>query len=176
MKRKFIGLVLALLGCGTSASNADIVPPIGLQPGDQYRLIVPGAAYWAGNRGGYLEANEAAQNGADDDQFATGIGLLGATWTAVLANSPGDVENNTGTNPDVSVGVPIYQTNGDRVAANNADLWDGTIETAIWYDGNGDHLPLNSSKWQNMFVHLNGSWGLTCLLYTSDAADEVSPV
>jgi hypothetical protein len=52
------------------------------------------------------------------------------TWKAIGSTSATSAKVNTGTDgtqPD----VPIYLIDGNRVANNNADLWDGSIQTNI---------------------------------------------
>jgi len=48
--------------------------------------------------------------------------------------------DNTDTNP-ASIGVPIYNLAGQLVATSNADLWDETLENAIYYDQHGNQPP-----------------------------------
>lgn len=155
-------LTALLMGMVTSVSNAQIVPPIGLQPGDQYRLIAPGipvthylysSPYYSYR---FWEANDKAQRWADSHA----VGALGATWQAVITyNSASDpvkmlAKDHTRSNPDIDgIGVPIYQTNGTRVAANYADLWDGTLETPIRYGGNGEYV-----RAANMYIYSNETY------------------
>ena len=162
MRLNFSFLLILLLGLGVSTSQAQIVPPIGLQPGDQYRLIVAGMPVthyqysdpYSSYR--FRQANEKAQIIADDGP----VGELGATWQVVITyNHWSDprkmsAKDHTGTNPAKhGVGVPIYQSNGTRVAADYADLWDGTLETPIRYGFNGEYK--NDS---NMYIDNSGTY------------------
>jgi hypothetical protein len=59
----------------------------------------------------------------------SGAGLT-TTWKAISSTDATSAKVNTGTDgsqPD----VPIYLIDGNRVANNNADLWDGSILTGI---------------------------------------------
>ncbi|MFM7793043.1 MAG: hypothetical protein ACKO90_34810, partial [Microcystis panniformis] len=53
------------------------------------------------------------------------------TWKAIDSTATVAARDNTGTNPSSGTGVPIYLIDGNRVANNNADLWDGSIQTQI---------------------------------------------
>jgi hypothetical protein len=59
---------------------------------------------------------------------------LGTTWKCLGSTPTIDARDNTNTNPNDETGIPIYTTTGLRVADDNADLWDGTIQNAIWLD------------------------------------------
>jgi hypothetical protein len=67
-----------------------------------------------------------------------GLLSLGTTWTAIASTANKDARDNTGTNPTVSAGVKIYLVDGTtKIADNNADLWDGTLDNAIKFDETG---------------------------------------
>ena len=61
------------------------------------------------------------------------LAALSTTWTAIGSTTIVDARDNTGTNPGVETGVPIYTTTGLRIADDNADLWDGTIANPIFF-------------------------------------------
>ena len=71
--------------------------------------------------------------------LATAAGLPGTDWKVIGSTAEVDARDNTGTNPLVDgVGVPIYLVDGvTKVADNNADLWDGTIDHIINQDEYG---------------------------------------
>ena len=71
--------------------------------------------------------------------LATLAGLPGTDWRVIGSTAQVDARDNTGTNPNVDgVGVPIYLVDGiTKVADDNADLWDGTIDHIIDQDENG---------------------------------------
>jgi hypothetical protein len=59
---------------------------------------------------------------------------LHVAWRAIASTERVDARDNTGTNPDISVGTPIYNLAGQRIASSNADLWNGTIENRLNVD------------------------------------------
>jgi hypothetical protein len=71
--------------------------------------------------------------------LATAAGLPGNDWRVIGSTDDVDARDNTGTNPLVDgVGVPIYLVDGiTKVADDNADLWDGSIQHIIDQDENG---------------------------------------
>ncbi len=63
----------------------------------------------------------------------TELNALGTTWTAIASTPTVDARDNSDTNPS-STGIPIYTTSGLRIADDNADLWDGSIQNPIMLD------------------------------------------
>ncbi len=64
------------------------------------------------------------------------------TWTAIASTPTVDARDNTSTNTSTDgTGVPIYNLNGQLVANDYADLWDGTINAAINYTQDGTVRP-----------------------------------
>ncbi len=133
MNRAITPLVI-VLGLSQLASAAPVVVPPGLQPGDQYRLVFVTS-----------KATEAIPSIANLNQFVTDsansvpdLAALGTTWKAIVTVNYDSQSiaawDNTGTNPSVSAGVPIYNTHGLPVASSNADLWDGSLANPINYD------------------------------------------
>jgi len=59
--------------------------------------------------------------------------LRAYSWKAVVSSDTVDARDNTGTNPTDSghASIPIYSLAGVRVADDNNDLWDGTIQSFI---------------------------------------------
>jgi hypothetical protein len=57
---------------------------------------------------------------------------LTTTWKAIGSTASVDARDNTGTNPSTGTGVPIYAIDGNLIANNNADLWDGQINLPIY--------------------------------------------
>ena len=134
MRRAWLPALPLLLTFASSASAMPIVVPDGLGPGEQYRLVFVTS--------GTTRATSfriADYNGFVDDiaNAVPELALLSTTWTAIGSTPGADARDNTGTNPTVSVGVPIYNTFGQRIAVDNFDLWDGSLETPILYDETG---------------------------------------
>jgi hypothetical protein len=119
-----------------ASSAAPITVPTDLNLGDKYRLAFVTSTV----------RDATSSDIADYNDFVTAVATgvselaaLGTTWTAIGSTGAIDARDNTGTNPTVSTGVPIYLLNDTRIADDNADLWDGAIpavftifETGTW--------------------------------------------
>ncbi len=62
---------------------------------------------------------------------------LGTTWFAIASTSTIDARDNTGTNPALNVGVPIFLLDGTKIADSNADLWNNFIDAPISVTSHG---------------------------------------
>lgn len=60
-----------------------------------------------------------------------GLAALNTTWTAIVSTPTINAEDNTGTNPSVSAGYPIYDTRGFEFVPNNNVLWSGNVQHFI---------------------------------------------
>ena len=65
---------------------------------------------------------------------------LGTNWNAVGSTSSVDARDNTGTNPTVDTGVPIYLSNGIKLVDNNPYFWGGLITSPMDITSTGDVL------------------------------------
>ena len=137
MLRSTVTVLTCLAAMGVTSAHAITVIPTGLNSGDQYRL----AFLTSTSRDAY------SSNIADYNAFVTGVAnsvaelaALGTTWTAIGSTATVDARENTGTNPS-NVGVPIYLLNNTKLADNNADLWDGTIDTSLIVEETGTPHP-----------------------------------
>ena len=70
----------------------------------------------------------------------TALVALGTTWNAVGSTSSVDVRDNTGTNPTVDTGVPIYLSNGTKLVDDNPYFWGGLITSPMDITSTGDVL------------------------------------
>ncbi|GBD52455.1 PEP-CTERM sorting domain-containing protein [Microcystis aeruginosa NIES-298] len=159
------GVALATLG--TSAAQAAlVVVPTDLLPGAQYRLVFVTAGtrdanaldigpyntfvtnQATGGTPGIDTALDTALNGA-------GFDLSTITWKAIGSTSAVDARDNTGTNPS-STGVPIYLIDGNRVANNNADFWDGSLQHPINLQPN-DVTPGLATVWTGSYTNGTGA-------------------
>ena len=137
-----------------AARAAPVTVPPGLNAGDQYRL----AFVTDGRRDG--TSNDIAVYNTfvtEQANLSAELAALNTTWMAVGSTfaasgqaSLVDALVNTNTNPAVDSGYPIYRLDGTRVADNNADLWDGSIDAPIQVDQYGDTL--NCSTESNCWV------------------------
>ena len=136
MKIKQLGIVsagVALATLGTSAAQAAlVVVPPGLAPGAQYRLVFMTDGTRDATSTDINDYNTFVTNQVTGSALAnalSGAGLT-TTWKAIGSTSATSAKVNTGTDgtqPD----VPIYLINGNKVANNNADLWDGSLQHPI---------------------------------------------
>ena len=127
---------------------APIVQPLGLNPGDTYRLVF----VTSGTR------NATSSNISDYDSFVTTqanlnsiLQALGTTWQAIGSTASVNAFNHIGG----TFTIPIYNLNGQLVATGSNDLWDGSLGAAIQYDQAGNAL--NTSVWTGTLA--NGQSG-----------------
>ncbi|AKE63186.1 hypothetical protein MYAER_0826 [Microcystis aeruginosa NIES-2549] len=159
MKIKQLGIVsagVALATLGTSAAQAAlVVVPPDLAVGDQYRLVFVTEGKRDATSTDIDDYNNFVTSqvlpaGTTDTALYQALKIAGIdpntiTWKAIGSTASVDARDNTGTNPTLSTGVPIYLIDGNRVANNNADLWDGSIQTAI--NRTPDDWQLNEPVW-----------------------------
>jgi len=123
---------LLVLTLGQASAGPIITEPTSLSPGDSYRL-----AFVTSQTHNALSPDIGVYN-----TFVDGLGdanVLVSDWRAIGSTETVDARDNTGTNPFVNgVGVPIYLLNDTLLANSNADLWDGSIVTALDYRDDGD--------------------------------------
>ncbi len=156
MRKAIVTLVAALICLATCFAQADVVTiPTGLNPGDQYRLI-----FTSSSTTDATSTNIAAYN-----TFVTSVALsvpqlaaLSTTWTAIGSTDSINARDNTGTNPNVSTGVPIYQLNNTRFVDNNTALWTDNIITPLTISETGARISdgsvwtgtdTNGTEWDN---------------------------
>jgi len=134
------GVALATLGTG-AAQAALVIVPADLAPGAQYRLVFVTDGTRDATSTNIDDYNKFVTNDArggtpgidtalDVALNAAGFNPNTIEWKAIGSTDSVAARDNTGTNPS-STGVPIYLIDGNRVANNNADLWDGSILTGI---------------------------------------------
>ncbi len=124
-------LIAAVGPWGAGAARAGIMTPAGLSPGDKFRV-----AFVSSEKRDALSSNI-----ADYDQFITGLAVAAGldtyfgspvTWQVLgSTNSVSAISRVPLTSP------PLYDVYGLKVADSGADLWDGTIDSAIFYDERG---------------------------------------
>lgn len=135
-RRALSAFVVGVMATGAPLAMAvPIVVPPTLNPGDTYRLLYLTTAAGPATSTSLAFYNTFVSNDAASNAV---LNALGTTWTAVVSVSTvNDVLLNTGTDPGVSTGVPIYGLSGLKIADNNADLWDNSIDSQI-RDANGN--------------------------------------
>jgi hypothetical protein len=133
ISRKFVtgllgGIAATLFVSGVQA--APITAPTGLNVGDTYRLAFVTTAE--------TDATSNDVNYYNNFVNALGFAATGISgWTAIVsvaADGGGQpsARDNTNTNFTTDIGVAIYLLDGTtKIADNNADLWDGTLDAAL---------------------------------------------
>jgi hypothetical protein len=121
-------LVVALFAGPVTASPVTV--PLGLNPGDNYRLVfaTAGVTTAASSDIGYYNTFVTTQANSSPE-----LAALGVAWYAIGSTTNISAFDNIGGN----FVEPIYRLNGDLVASNAGDLWDSSISNAIRYDQNG---------------------------------------
>ena len=119
--------LLVLFFLPLAATAAPITEPTSLSPGSNYRLafLTTGAITAASSNIDTYNNFVTSQANAQAE-----LATLGADWFAIGSTSSVDARDNTGTNPS-STGVPIFLLNDTKLADNNADLWNGSIDVAL---------------------------------------------
>ncbi len=134
----FAAFGLTVFGLAGSAHAAPITTPVGLDPGDQYRLVFVTSMTRDATSTDIADYNAFVTAAANTQQALVN---LGTTWMAIASTDDVDARDNTGTNPFVSTGVPIYLLDGVSLVANdNADLWDAAIANPIMITEGGAAL------------------------------------
>ncbi|MBT5663742.1 MAG: PEP-CTERM sorting domain-containing protein [Rhodospirillaceae bacterium] len=138
--RVFHLIIMGLLFVGVTATNKAHALPfdplsVGLFEGDQFRLAFVTSGSRNARSADIADYNAFVQSQADAGSVT---GSLGLTWKVIGSTPDVDAQDNTGTNPVSEVGVPIFTLTGNLIADDNADLWDGSIQSriGITQDGN----------------------------------------
>ena len=111
-----------------ASTAAPITVPTDLSVGDKYRL-----AFVTSTTTVALSTNI-----ADYNNFVAAVAAgvpelvaLGNNWKAIGSTLSIDARDNTGTNPNVTAGVPLYTLDDTRIADDNADFWDGVLLASL---------------------------------------------
>ena len=125
-----LGAIVMLAAISIMPITADAAPitlPIGLNPGDEYRL-----AFVTSTTRDATSTDIAVYNAFVTAAANTQAELLalGTTWTAIASTFTVDARDNTATNPiEDGAGVPIYLLDGlTKIADNYSDLWDSSLD------------------------------------------------
>lgn len=121
---RYCALLVMLLATSQLAEAAVVTIPPGLHPGDQYRLAFVTTAKTSANSSDVSYYNSFVTTAANSNSV---LAALGTTWTAIATvgiSGPNSISaiQNTGTDPS-SVGLPIFNLDGELVAANYQILW-----------------------------------------------------
>lgn len=123
------GIAVSLFVSGAQA--APITVPVGLNPGDTYRLAFVTSTSTTGTSNTIGFYNDFVNN--------LGLAATGINgWTAIASRNHIDARDNTNTNFTTDIGTAIYLLDGTtKIADNNADLWDGSLDAALDIDESG---------------------------------------
>jgi hypothetical protein len=127
-------LAIAFMFCADfhlQSVKAEVILPTDLNPGDKYQIIFVTE--------GTIDATSpdiSVYNAFVTSEAGKSGDLPSADWYAVASTTSIDAKNNAVAYAD----VPIYNTQGERIANGLADLWDGAILNAIQYDQYGTTL------------------------------------
>jgi PEP-CTERM motif len=136
-------VAVSSFGLAWGAHAAPVTVPLGLNPGDEYRLVFVTSTTRDATSTNIADYNAFVSAAANTQQVLV---ALGTTWTAIASTGAVDARDNTGTNPFVVTGVPIYLLDGVSLVANdNADLWDAAIANPIMINESG--AALNTLVW-----------------------------
>lgn len=109
----------------SSVSVAALITiPTSLGPGDSYRLAFLTSTTRDAASSLIADYNTFVQTTADNVPV---LQALGTTWKAVGSTASVDARDNTGTNPTVATGEPIFLLNDTILATSYSDLWDTTL-------------------------------------------------
>jgi hypothetical protein len=142
--------MLILLIEGANLARGDFIPPSDLSPGKPYQLI-----FVTAGTSNAANSDIAAYNAfvtLQADALSSYV-PAGTTWYAVASTY--DVASTLGTNAKDNAAaykdIPIYNTQGQRVADGYADLWDAStlkpLQHPIKYDQFGAALPDDTIVW-----------------------------
>ena len=133
--RTLVG-ALALVGLATTAVAAPIfTTPTGLTAGDQYRLAFVTSTTRDATSTDIADYNAFVTAAAE---AVTALDDLGTTWKVIGSTATVDARDNTSTAPSDGAGVAIYLLDGTtKIADDNADLWDGTIDNFLNFSETG---------------------------------------
>lgn len=127
MNRKFLTIFMVCLQsllCSLKA-NGDIITPPGLNPGDKFRLVF----LTSGSR----DATSSTIQDYDDfvTTFAVAAGLDTYSGSSVTWQVIGSTASVSAISRLPNSSSPLYRVDGQIVATNGADLWDGSILAPI---------------------------------------------
>ena len=136
-------LALAGLALGASSAHAAVIGQLGvldsstgLNPGDQYRLIFLTSTTTTGLSSDIATYNSFVQATAAASTVFPKLG--NGTWNILGSTLAVDARDNTGTNPTIETGVPVFLMDGTSLlAANNAALWSVPSAVPVTLDENG---------------------------------------
>lgn len=120
----FAALLLPFSAAEVAA--APYVPP-GLTPGSTYHLVFVSRDARDGISTNITDYNNFVQAQAALNPTLTGTNM-GVTYRAIASTATDSALSNA------PISAPVYNFNGQLVANNSIDMWNGTLANAIFYD------------------------------------------
>lgn len=129
-------LTLAALALTSQLASAQVAPPEGLipagvNPGDEFYIIFVGSGTLDGAQPSATYANYAATVKVNDPDTDAVTG-----WTTLFGHDDGSLVTLSAFSANTS--QPVYNTNGDLVAANAAEFFSNAHSSAIDFDESGN--------------------------------------
>lgn len=127
--RKLASLLLLPLAVASfcpSSQAAPYVPP-SLSPGDTYHLVFISDGLHDATSGVITTYNNFVQSQAALNPVLTGTNM-GVTYKAIASTAAIDA------NVNALVSAPVFNFNGDKIADDYTDMWNGNIDNPIAYN------------------------------------------
>ncbi|MEM7203609.1 MAG: hypothetical protein AAF628_25315, partial [Planctomycetota bacterium] len=109
--------------------TAQVRPPVGLKPGDQYRVM-----FVTNTRSQARSADLSTYDALiTAEASASPLGALATSWQIVASTVAIDARDHTQTDPSPAgrTGVPIYRPDGVRIADDYDHLWNADAENLL---------------------------------------------
>ena len=146
MQNKILGLLATffLLSFTSGHAQSIITVPPALNPGDQYRLaFVTRDEIFTATSATITDYDESVTSQAN---ISSELAALGTTWRVIGSTEGYDAKTHTNTDPSVDgVGVPIYRLDGQIIAIDYANLWDGDIDNSLSMTPGGNYVAIGGS-------------------------------
>lgn len=129
------GFVAVLM---SASAQAVLIVPTGLAPGETYQLAFVTSGTTAATSGNIADYNALVQAAADAANMGIGMGI---TWNVIGSTA------SVNANANALVSTKVFNMNGELVALNYADFWDGTHTTGIGIDYDENNAARNFNVW-----------------------------
>lgn len=127
MKQILTTIVTLILALNATPTHAVPYLPPSVAPGSTYHLVFVTSTTRDGASTNIADYNTFVNNAAANNPVLTGTNV-GVNYFAIASTAT------INANANAAVSDPVYNFNGDKVADNFADMWDGTLDAPILYD------------------------------------------
>ena len=125
--------------------------PTGFVGGQKFRLLFVTAANYSPAETDIEKYNDYVQDQASFSDAPADIRAYHSHFRVLGSTADVDARDNTRTNPNDYASVPIYWMDGDKVADNYNDFYDGSWDSETWTASNG----VSSSNARNFWTGSN---------------------